>query len=249
MQLPRLIDQAQAKIHARNRDWTAFNQSIKGRDSDTANTAKTEWLSELWFEFALGTDCSLLVEFSQWLIDNQGKTNVRLPALATLIDAALKEPTMQRILDDSGLHEVRIAGTIVPVPNKGWRARQHVFGDWKVSYADWMRQQPEHIQCQQKEYLIKYGRAALRGKPLLYYAICAFGEPSKEDVCAVALADNPIYDVDRLEVYYPGIGGMKAACEGMGLTKQQVQDELKIFMGGEKIKPDEILPENGFDAC
>ena len=246
-----LIEQAHARLHARAHDWPAFSKSAAEAVRKTfgaGNSGDADWLSELWFEFALAKEHTLLAEFSHWLVDNRERSNVRLPALSSLVDAASKEPRLQWILEREDLHDIWVAGTEVPVPNKEWRSRHHVFGPFGEAYLEWMNAQPTSIQDRQKAYLDKYGNEALHTKSLLYHAICAFGEPTKEQVRAAALANNPVYDMKRLELHYPGIGGLKATYEGMDMKNHHLRDALGKFMDGTTPKAEEAIPENGFEA-
>ena len=246
-----LIEQAQARLYARRHDWPAFSKGVvesARRTFGGGHSGSADWLSELWFEFALAKEHILLAEFSHWLVDNREKSSVRLPTLSALVDMASKEPRLQWILEREDLHDIWVAGTEVPVPNKEWRSRHHVFGHVSDAYLEWMNAQPNSIQDRQKAYLAKYGNEVLHAKSLLYYAICAFGEPTREQVRAAALANNPVYDMKRLEMHYPGIGGLKATYEGMDMKNHHLRDELGKFMDGTTLKTEEAVPEHGFEA-
>lgn len=251
MPSPELIEQAQARLHARAHDWPAFAKSAgeaARKNFGLGRSGSADWLSELWFEFAIGQEPVLLAEYSQWLVDNRQCSSLRLPVLSALVDAAAKDPRMQWLLEREDLHDIWVAGTEVPVPNKEWRSRHHVFGDFGQAYVTWMKEQPESIQARQKAYLEKYGSAALHSKSLLYYAMCAYAEPTRDQVRGAAIANNPVYDMPRLEVHFPGISGLKAAYEGMGMKNHELRDGLCKFMDGTAPKSEEAVPENGFDA-
>lgn len=246
-----LIEQAQARLHARAHDWLSFAQSAEAaarKMVGQGRSGSSDWLSELWFEFAIGQESTLLAEFSQWLVDSRQNTTLRLPVLSTLVDMAARDPRMQWLIEREDLYDTWVAGTEVPVPNKEWRARHHVFGEFGQAYGTWMREQPATTQTRQKAYLEKYGNAALHSKSLLYYAMCAYAEPTRDQVRGAAIANNPVYDMPRLEVHFPGITGLKAAYEGMGMKNHDLRDGLCKFMDGTAPKSEEAVPENGFDA-
>ena len=251
MAFSEFIEKAQARLHAQSGQWGNFSATVSilaGRSTSPESADKASWLAELWVEFALTQNHQRLLEYSRWLVTNRDQASHRLPSLSTLVDAASKEPRLQWILERPELHEIWIAATEVPVPNKEWRSHHHVVENVFASYTAWMQAQPALIQERQKTYLAQYGTEALQGKSLLYYAMCAYGTPTKEQVRAAALANNPVYDMVRLEEHYPGIGGLRAMYEGMGLKTNALRDALCSFMDGKNSKPEEAIPEQGFDA-
>jgi hypothetical protein len=247
-----LIEQAQARLHARAGHWAEFHKSASEmlcKSLGKGRAGSPDWLSELWFEFALSHDHVRLSEFSQWLVNSRQRSSFSLPSLSSLVDAAAKEPRMQWLLQREDLHAIWVAGTEVPVPNKEWRSRYYQgSGDVLDAYSTWMREQSTSIQERQKAYLAKYGHDAMPFKSLLYYAICAYGEPSKEQVRAAALCNNPVYDMQRLNEHYPGIAGLKAACEGMGMKHHDLRNTLEKFIDNMAQTIEEAAPENGFEA-
>lgn len=252
MSSPELIEQAQARLYARVHNWTAFAKSV----GDVANKTRfvsthrsnSDWISELWFEFALGQEQHHLAELSRWLVDNRERSSLRLPTLSSLVDAAAKEPRLQWILSRDDLHDIWVAGTDVPVPNKEWRSRYHTRGDVMDAYSTWMGEQPESVQMRQKEYLAKYGNEAMHSRSLLYHAMCVYAEPTPAQVRGAALANNPIYDMARLETHYPGFAGLKATYEGMGMKQPDLRQSLCHFMDGTTTPVELAIPDTGFDA-
>lgn len=246
-----LIEKAQARLYAQAGNWEEFSKSAANANQKSIELGwlnVADWMAELWFEFALSENYKRLAEYSQWFVGNKVQSHYSLPTLSTLMDSISSEPRLQWILKHDDLHDIWIAATEIPVPNKEWRARHHVFGAFLPAYIAWMREQPEIIQARQKNYLEKYGNEAMQAKSLLYYAICAYATPTREQVRAVAVANNPIYDMVRLEEQYPGIRGLRAAYEGMGLKSHALRDRLCQFMDGTAPSIEEAIPLNGFES-
>ncbi len=245
------LEQAQACRHARQGNWEEFSKSVTGwiqeinRQGRYGNSG-SDWFSVLWYEFALDENAQSLSEYSHWLLKHRGTYGHRIPTLSSLVHAASMHPSMQWLVNREDLHDIWIAGADVPVPNKEWRATHRVDKDTFATYTAWMQKQPESIQELQKLYLERHGTEALAKKPLLYYAMCAYGEPTKEQTKHAAMASNPIYDMRRLEQHFPGITGVRAMYEGMEMSPGAVRDGIRKFMEGSHKAVEHVVPEHGF---
>lgn len=245
------IEQAQACRHARHGNWDEFSKTVTelirevNRQGRYGNNG-SDWFAVLWCEFALDENAKALGEYSQWLMRHRGTYGHRLPTLSSLVHAASKDPRMQWVLHREDLHDIWVAGTDVPVPNKEWRAAHKVEKDTFAAYTTWMQKQPESLQEIQKLYLERHGIEALAKKPLLYYAMCAYGTPTKEQVKHAALSSNPIYDMRRLEEHFPGITAFRSMYEGMDFAPGAVRDGIRKFIEGTIKAPEQITPEHGF---
>ena len=245
------IEQAQACRYARQGNWEEFSKTVTdlirevNRQGRYGNNG-SDWFAVLWCEFALDENAKALGEYSKWLMRHRGTYGHRLPTLSSLVHAASKDPRMQWVLHREDLHDIWVAGTDVPVPNKEWRAAHKVDKDTFATYTAWMQKQPESLQEIQKLYLERHGTEALAKKPLLYYAMCAYGTPTKEQVKHAALASNPIYDMRRLEEHFPGITAFRSMYEGMDFAPGAVRDGIRKFIEGTIKAPEQITPEHGF---
>ena len=245
------LEQAHACRYARQGKWEEFSKTVTdlirevNRQGRYGNNA-SDWFAVLWCEFALDENAKALGEYSKWLMRHRGTYGHRLPTLSSLVHAASKDPRMQWALHREDLHDIWVAGTDVPVPNKEWRAAHKVDKDTFATYTAWMQKQPESLQEIQKLYLERHGTEALTKKPLLYYAMCAYGTPTKEQVKHAALASNPIYDMRRLEEHFPGITAFRSMYEGMDFAPGAVRDGIRKFIEGTIKAPEQITPEHGF---
>ena len=246
-----LIERAQAQLYARAGQWECFATSAKSANKPVVSfdsTGATHWMAELWFEFGLSKNQKRLTEYSNWLMDNKKTYGHALPRLSELLDAVSEEPKLQWILDDKEMHDIWIAATYIPIPNKRWRAQHSVSKNIFLTYTAWIQEQPESTKIRQKEYLEKYSNEALLNQNLLYYAICAYAMPTKKQVHMAASAQNPIYDMPRLEEYYPGIKALYAVCESMGFTGNPLRDRLCQFMDNTAPIMEGAIPRNGFES-
>lgn len=246
-----LLDQAQARVYAHAGQWDDFATQValvaKQRSLSPIAVGGNEWLMELWFEIALAKKNELLLDYSHWLLNNRQNGTYALPALSKLMNIVSEKTQLQWILHDPDWRDLLVASTNVPVPNKEWRASHKVVSDIVPKYTAWMLAQPTQVQELQKAYLEKYGSAALHTKTLLYHAICAYGTPTKEQTRAAALSPTPIYDMVRLEEHYPGVTGLRAACEGMGMKPADIRLTLGKFMDGNVTPAPMAIPEHGFE--
>lgn len=245
------LEQAHACQYARQGNWDAFSKSVTGLIQEINRQGRygnngSDWFSILWYEFALNENAQALSEYSHWLLKHRGTYGHRIPALASLVHAASMQPSMQWLINREDLHDIWVAGADVPVPNKEWRAAHKADKDTFAAYTAWMQKQPESTQQLQKLYLERHGTEALAKKPLLYYAMCAYGEPTKEQTKHAAMASNPIYDMRRLEEHFPGITAIRAMYEGMEMPPGAVRDGIRKYLEGNYKAPEHAVPEHGF---
>ena len=245
------LEQAHACRYARQGKWDAFSKSVTGLIQEINRQGRygnngSDWFSILWYEFALEENAQALSEYSHWLLKHRGTYGHRIPMLSSLVHAASAHPEMQWLLNREDLHDIWVAGADVPVPNKEWRAAHKVEKDTFGTYCAWMLKQPDSVQRLQQLYLERHGTEALAKKPLLYYAMCAYGTPTKEQVKHAALASNPIYDMRRLEEHFPGITAFRSMYEGMDFAPGAVRDGIRKFIEGTIKAPEQITPEHGF---
>lgn len=247
-----LLQHARAYLCFEQSDFNGMATALQSTKTQNAGPIPLEWLATTenlarirdvlqtcWLQAFLNNDRAKLNAYTAWLDD-------QLPAAWAQIKPLLLLPVFQELYENNvgdsrtwstsepAWWELLACNTKLPKPNREWRMANQAHTNILEAFTHFVHQQPLHEQTLQLHALNIGGCTRLTNDPLLYYLLSSYREPTKEETYAVAIAKNPLYDVERLELHFPGFKGLTTAISGLEINKKERDAMCAEFLTGYK---------------
>ena len=85
----------------------------------------------------------------------------------------------------------------------------------------------EAFHARMRLFIEDFGMQTLMKNGAFLHTIAYYQEPSKKHLRVAATGTQPVYDIARMEAYWPGIGGALVALTGLGLLATECQDKVR----------------------
>lgn len=93
---------------------------------------------------------------------------------------------------------------------------------------------PLEFHARMRLFIDEFGMQTLMKNGAFLHTIAYYKEPSKKHVRVAATGTLPVYDLARMEVHWPGIGGCFTAFAGLGLSTEDCQARIRKMISNKQ---------------